>query len=166
MNRNQFVIYVAGPFRSRKNTVDQWEQTQNIRRAEEASLEVWKRGHVALCPHLNTAHFQGAVDDDVWLRGGLALLERCDGVLLVEGWEKSEGVCREARRANELNQPAACDLSALIRKLSLERGEACYYSSETPLRPPRGALWFLMNGGFPPVIVRAYTWDGREWRRV
>lgn len=85
------VVYVAGPFRG----PDHWAIEQNIRRAEELALEVWKSGAAALCPHMNTRHFQGVLPDDVWLRGDLALLHKCDAVIMTTDWKRSAGATEE-----------------------------------------------------------------------
>lgn len=66
------VVYIAGPFRAE----NAWEIEQNIRRAEEAALELWRAGAAVLCPHTNTRYFQGAAPDHVWLEGDLELLRR------------------------------------------------------------------------------------------
>jgi len=95
------VVYIAGPFRAD----NAWEIEQNVRRAEELSLEVWRLGFVALCPHTNTRFFQGAADDDVWLRGYLELVVRSDAVLVVQGWENSSGAQAEAKLAAVHNIP-------------------------------------------------------------
>lgn len=81
------VIYVAGPFRAPST----WLIEQNIRKAEEAALNIWRAGAVALSPHLNTRFFQGAAPDEVWLQGDLELMKRCDAVLMLEGWKESAG---------------------------------------------------------------------------
>ncbi len=92
------VIYIAGPFRA----PDAWRIEQNIRRAEALSLEVWRiPGYCAVCPHTNTRFFQGAAPDDVWLAGDLAILRKCDGVLLTEDWLSSSGARAEVEFANE-----------------------------------------------------------------
>ena len=88
-------IYVAGPFRGR----DSWEMEQNIRRAEALSLEVWRLGCAAICPHANTRYFQGALPDETWLLGDLELMRRCDGVLVTEDWERSLGAVAEVDEA-------------------------------------------------------------------
>lgn len=88
---NKRVVYVAGPFRA----VNQWEQEQNIRRAEALALEVWRAGAVAICPHLNTANFQGALPDSTWLDGDVEILRRCDAILLTPDWERSVGASAE-----------------------------------------------------------------------
>ena len=89
------LIYIAGPFRAS----NAWEIEQNIRRAEAASLEVWRMGAACICPHTNTRFFQGAAPDDVWLEGDLEILSRCDAVLLVGDWKSSTGTKREITKA-------------------------------------------------------------------
>lgn len=95
------LVYVAGPFRA----PDQWKQFQNIRRAETLAFEVWKLGAVAICPHLNTMHFQGALPDEVWLDGDLEIVRRCDALIMVEGWPRSKGTLKEKELAHELGIP-------------------------------------------------------------
>ena len=119
------VVYIAGPFRG----PNAWAIEQNIRRAEELALAVWRSGMAALCPHTNTRFFQGASDDDVWLQGDLELLLRCDAVLLVPGWERSQGAMAERARAIEGDIPVFEDLDRLqewqvVRGLNLRRKAA------------------------------------------
>jgi hypothetical protein len=95
------VIYIIGPFRG----ASYWDQVQNIRRAEEAALRVWQMGGVALCPHLNTANFQGALPDSVWLEGDLEFVRRSDAVLCISGWQKSEGSIKEVAEAEKSHLP-------------------------------------------------------------
>lgn len=90
------VVYIAGPFRG----VDHWAIHQNVRSAEALALEVWRAGAVAICPHLNTEHFQGSLPDDVWLEGDLEILGRCDAVLLAPRWETSSGTRAEIEYAH------------------------------------------------------------------
>jgi len=92
------VIYIAGPYRGPTN----WAIEQNIRRAEELALEVWKLGHAAICPHANTRFFQGELPDENWLDGDLEIMRRCDAVLLTEDWEKSFGAREEFIHAIEI----------------------------------------------------------------
>lgn len=96
------VFYIAGPFRG----PTPWDVVQNIRIAEQAALKVWQSGEgAALCPHLNSANFTGAADDQDFLEGGLELLRRCDGVLLCGEWYKSSGTRAEIREALRLKLP-------------------------------------------------------------
>jgi len=95
------VIYVAGRFRAATH----WGIVQNVRAAEAVALEVWRAGAAAICPHLNTANFQGALPDEAWLDGTLELLRRCDAVMLVEGWSASAGTRAELREAQARMMP-------------------------------------------------------------
>lgn len=92
------VIYIAGAFRAPTH----WGIVQNVRRAEEKALELWKSGWVVICPHLNTANFQGACPDKVWLNGCLEILRRCDAIYMLLGWETSHGANKEWTLAKEL----------------------------------------------------------------
>lgn len=89
------LVYVAGPFRSKPNSnggvYSHWEQEQNIRKAENIALELWRNGFTAFCPHTMTRFYQGAAEDDVWLKGDLVILKRCDAIVFCSGWEQSIG---------------------------------------------------------------------------
>lgn len=95
------VVYVAGPFRG----PDSWAIENNIRRAEALSLEVWRLGAAAVCPHTNTRFFQGAAPDDVWLDGDLAILAKCDAILMTPDWERSSGARAEWQFAKDRGIP-------------------------------------------------------------
>jgi len=125
------VVYVAGPYRG----ADAWEVERNIRRAEAVSLELWRMGAAPVCPHTSTRFFEGALPDETFLRGDLVLLERCDGVVLVKGWESSEGTVAEIRHANKIGKPVfKWPGSNIVRRWMLER-----WLSESPGSIARGA---------------------------
>lgn len=111
------VIYVAGPYRG----ADSWEVERNIRRAEELAFEVWRMGLAALCPHMNTRHFDRALPDQVWLDGDLELLRRCDGLILTADWERSAGTITEVARARSLGLPVFLSLDYLLIAVNKER---------------------------------------------
>lgn len=96
------VLYVAGPFRGKNH----WVVEQNIRRAEELALELWRLGGVAvICPHTNTRFFDGAAPDEVWLEGDLEIMRRCDAVVTVPGWGASTGACKEVAEMERIEKP-------------------------------------------------------------
>jgi len=92
------VIYVAGPYRASS----EWGVAENIRRAEKAAVELWKRGWAVICPHKNTAFFGGACPDVVWLEGDKELLRRCDAIFMLDEWEDSKGATEELALATKL----------------------------------------------------------------
>lgn len=108
------VVYVAGPFRAE----NQWWQFQNIRRAEGLALEVWRMGAACICPHLNTAHFPGALPDEVWLNGDIEILMRCDAVLMTPDWQRSKGATEERLVALFNFKPVFYTLDALKEYLN------------------------------------------------
>ncbi len=95
------VVYVAGKYRH----PDPRGIVQNIRAAEAVALELWRMGFAVITPHLNTALFDGAAPDDVWLRGDIEIMRRCDLIVLVEGWSESSGARRENATARMLGMP-------------------------------------------------------------
>lgn len=85
------VVYIAGKFRG----PTAWDVAENVREAERWALKVAHCGGMPLCPHANTAHFDGQLDDSFWLNGTLELLKRCDGAVFIPGWTESRGACAE-----------------------------------------------------------------------
>jgi nucleoside 2-deoxyribosyltransferase len=101
MTKRDLVIYIAGPYRAATT----WGIAENIQTAKRVALEVWRAGFVALCPHANTSLFDGELPDDAYRNGDLTLMERCDAVLLLDGWERSSGTREEVRTAKRMGLP-------------------------------------------------------------
>ncbi len=95
------IVYIAGPFRADSA----WSIEKNIRRAEALSLEIWRLGAACICPHTNSRFFQGAAPDDVWLRGYLEILKRCDALLTARKWDESDGALAEVEFARARGIP-------------------------------------------------------------
>jgi hypothetical protein len=119
------VIYIAGPFRAPSKHCpghqDHWGIQQNIMRAMECALDVWRLGAVALCPHGNTFCLQHAAPDEVWLEGDLELLSRCDAVFMVPGWETSQGAKAERAHAISKDLPVFYGIDDIQEWLECER---------------------------------------------
>jgi hypothetical protein len=106
------LIYVAGPYRPYTCADGTWVGTSmNIRNAEVTAVNlVNELGHLGLfpvVPHLNTRGFESQVkknSDQYFLDGTMALLERCDAVLLTmpNADEVSSGTKAEVHRAYQL----------------------------------------------------------------
>ncbi|AYJ72823.1 TPA: hypothetical protein MCR44_003810 [Klebsiella pneumoniae] len=106
------LIYIAGPYRPYTCADGTWVGTpMNIRNAEVTAVNlVNELGHLGLfpvVPHLNTRDFENQVkqnDDQYFLDGTMAMLERCDAVLLTmpNADEVSSGTKAEVHRAHQL----------------------------------------------------------------
>jgi hypothetical protein len=116
------VVYIAGPYRSSNadGKSNAWGVQQNVMNAMARSLEVWRRGHAAVCPHANTMFFQDAdgCEDRVWLDGDVEMLRRCDALLTVEGWERSKGATAEVMIATQIGKPVLHSVVELEMYLS------------------------------------------------
>jgi hypothetical protein len=91
------IVFISGPYRGDVNA--------NIEHAKQAAIRLWQVGYAVICPHLNTAHFDGLCDDAVWLVGDLEILSRCDIIYMLRGWENSSGARDEFQKAILLNIP-------------------------------------------------------------
>lgn len=96
------VAYVAGPYRDSRG---QWFVHQNIESARKIAAELWARGYAVICPHSNTAHFDGVCDDQAFLDGLIDIMLRCDLVVLAPNWQNSSGTRTEINAANQSGIP-------------------------------------------------------------
>jgi hypothetical protein len=94
------IAYISMPYRANNgNTI-----LENIRNAERLAIKYWRLGYAVICPHLNTAHFDGLMPDSTWLVGDLEILlrlRRSDAIVMGKGWKKSEGCKSEWLLAKE-----------------------------------------------------------------
>jgi hypothetical protein len=91
------LAYVSGKYRDKRGP---WYILQNIRAAETVALELWRMGFAVICPHKNTALFDGAVpSDQVWLDGDLEMVRRSDLIVMIPEADDSEGARIEMREA-------------------------------------------------------------------
>lgn len=91
------VAYIAGKYRDKYASGIH----DNIEKARAVAVEYWKKGFAVICPHLNTAYFDGACDDNVWLEGDIEILKRCDVLVVLPSWEESLGTKAEIKIAEE-----------------------------------------------------------------
>jgi hypothetical protein len=116
------IIYIAGKYRDERG---EFYVRMNIREAERAALFVWQFGGVAICPHKNTAGFGGAhgLVDDVWLRGDIEILRRCDAVWAIENSIASKGAKIEVDEAEKLGIPVLRSQYDVMEFLGILKGK-------------------------------------------
>lgn len=86
------LAYVSGPYRHPKGTAF---VERNIRAAEGVAQDLWQLGFAVICPHTNTKHFDGLAEPEVWLAGDLVMVEKCDVLVMIPGWQYSQGAYLE-----------------------------------------------------------------------
>ena len=95
------MIYIAGPYRA--NT--KLGILINILKARKVAKKYWALGYTVITPHCNSALMDGCATDAVFLRGGLGLLECAKLMVVLPGWEKSQGTLAEIEYAKEHSIP-------------------------------------------------------------
>ena len=91
-------IYVAGPYTG--NTIEQIEE--NVRKAMEAGLKIWKKGHYPYIPHLT--HWPDILSRELgidmdwsdYMRWHAPWVDACDALFLIS---ESKGALLELDRA-------------------------------------------------------------------
>ncbi len=100
------IAYIAGAYRS--DSI--YEINLNIQTAEQMAVHLWQRGFAVICPHKNSAFLDGCVKDEMFLKGYLEILKKCDVMFMLPGWEKSEGAIAEHSLAVSLSIDIIYDL--------------------------------------------------------
>jgi hypothetical protein len=97
------LVYIAGPFTSRPGVPHE----QNIRFVEELAraLAGTYPEVQPVVPHSLGRVLYGYQDEEAAYEGTLALLRRCDAVVLQEAWEESRGAQAEREEALRLGLP-------------------------------------------------------------
>ena len=91
------VHYLAGPYRGAIRA--------NVRIAEAWAAECAERGVFYICPHMNSAFMGDCAAEDFWLTMDEHIVAKCECLLLMPGWETSQGACDEKALADRLAIP-------------------------------------------------------------
>ena len=107
------LVYVAGPYRADTSELVAW----NVKAASDMAAFLLKQGIEVVCPHSMTGGWErySFLTDADFLRNGLELLRRCDAVLLLDGWEQSEGTLAEIECAEANKIPVFKTVDALLK---------------------------------------------------
>ena len=82
------IVYIAG------HTVQNWVSLVSLStyRARRVAKQLWRQGYAVICPHSNSALMSCKDIAEVhFLHGYLTILEKCDVVVFVPGWENQRG---------------------------------------------------------------------------
>lgn len=105
------VVYVAGPY----SADTEYGVKLNIAKAEAAAIKIWQTGSAAaICPHLNTAHWGGILTHQEFIQGDLEIINRCDAVLMLDGWKSSKGAVQEFKHAKFTGRLVFEDIACLM----------------------------------------------------
>ncbi len=94
-------VYIAGKFTAPTPA----ETLAHIERAEAVAAEIISQTEqlVVLVPHsLGRSFISGPGSPAYWYAATMSLLDRCDAILMLPGWDESRGAVRELARAKEL----------------------------------------------------------------
>jgi len=95
------LIYVAGKYRAETP----WQIEKNIHEARRWGVLLVHAGAYPVIPHSNTAQMDNEGPDDLFLKGTMELLRRCDGALFIPRWPSSLGAVAEWEEAHRLGIP-------------------------------------------------------------
>ena len=85
------IAYIAGPYKAATAR----GIVENIQKAEAVAIKYWKAGYAVICPHKNSALFDGIIPDGEWIKRDLIILSRCDICVMMARWKDSEGAKQE-----------------------------------------------------------------------
>ena len=98
------LIYIGAPYRAATIA----EQQANIADAKIMAQYYWLKGYAVICPHLNSANFDGLVDDEQFLTGAITMLRHCDEAVFHPRWEDSKGCQDEIEICGRAKIPYHC----------------------------------------------------------
>jgi hypothetical protein len=97
----ELTYYLAGPMSGYPHyNFPEFEYFAEILR--EAGIKVNAPNEI---DHGETIETRGGLPYETYLQAGLALLEKSEGIILLAGWPRSTGACRELSRSIDLGMP-------------------------------------------------------------
>lgn len=95
------LVYVAGPYTD--STI--WQRAANVREAQLVGAQILADDVYPIVPHELGVLVQDQQPNEYWYRATLALMLRCDAVVLTPRWAESKGATIERERAIEIGLP-------------------------------------------------------------
>ncbi len=114
--KDMISVFIAGPIRGK----DTFVLKANTERAREVAWRLMKNGFAVYCPHLEPLEWSMEIlagRGPVILEHCFYWLAKCDAVLLLPGYKKSEGAMMEHSEAIRLGKQLYTDVDFAIKQL-------------------------------------------------
>jgi hypothetical protein len=105
------IVFIAGPYMGQNATHDHRSYeaiAKNIAHAKAIAARLAQAGVQFFCPHSHSAHFELIAPDvpaQYWYDLDMEFLLLSSAILLLEGWEESDGAVKEAMKADVSGLP-------------------------------------------------------------
>lgn len=115
------LVYTSGRYTDSRGP---WFIRQNILEAEQVAADLWRLGFAVICPHKNTAMFDGIVGYETFLAGDFLMVESCHLLVMIPNWRSSKGAKLERQHALRCAVPVFHykEDYKLLRKLGKDDG--------------------------------------------
>lgn len=99
--RSGKLLYVAGAYSG--------DTIENIKKAEEVSINLIRNGFHVVTPHKNTSGYEKYEEENItyrtWIDMDLDILSRCNAIYVMRNSQNSNGTQQEIEHAKKLNMP-------------------------------------------------------------
>jgi hypothetical protein len=113
------IVYIAAPLTTgallEDGTINLAVYESNIQRAMELGLHVFEAGFVPIIVHASIGRWFGAISEQAAIDADFAIIERCDVLLLGQGWQRSRGCQAEIQHARARHMPVLESVDELKR---------------------------------------------------
>lgn len=116
------LVYLAGPY-SADRPYDVWANIQEAHWDAAHIVSNFEEGRhdwYPVVPHLNSMLMDGLASYGYFLEGSMLLMEKCQAVCLLKGWQRSHGTRSEVLRAIELGLPIYVSATYLFCNLPMQ----------------------------------------------
>lgn len=107
-------VYISGPITGTENYMERFEK---------AEKELTDRGYSVINPAKVNAQLPDDTTYEEYMKMSLIMLDMCDTIYMLRGWEKSKGSCAEYEYSKALGKNARFEEIDLMYKRESERDE-------------------------------------------
>lgn len=85
------IAYISGPYSGPTIFHRAW----NIHKARQVAKKYWRLGYAVICPHSNSAFFDGVVDHETFIDRDIQILDNANLIVMQGKWPTSYGAMEE-----------------------------------------------------------------------